>query len=169
MPEIRAYAEDSAVFRAVIATNNFSATVGVGERRLAATGSLVSGNHFSVLGQRAQLGRLIDPDDDAARGRATVVVLSDAFWHAYFGGRRSAVGAVLRVNGYPFTVVGVAAPDFRGTAFDYTPGFWVPIAAQSEAYGSPWVVDYPDAWMFDTFALLQPGVTPVRADGHCNR
>ncbi len=164
MPEIREYASDSDAFQAVIANNNFSATLGIDDRGLAATGSLVSGNYFAELGQHAEVGRLIGPADDEARGRSNVVVLSDGFWRSAFGGAPHAVGSVLRINGYPFTVIGVAASGFRGTAFDYTPQFWVPITLQSEAYGSPWVVDYPDARMFDVFAVVKPGIDVARAD-----
>lgn len=66
----------------------------------------VSGNYYGALGVRPRLGRLITPADEAAA--APVAVISEEFWQRRFGGRASAVGASLAVEGQTFTIVGVA-------------------------------------------------------------
>ncbi len=43
-------------------------------------GELVTGNYFSLLGIRAQLGRTLLPSDDVAPGAHPVVVLSHDYW-----------------------------------------------------------------------------------------
>ena len=91
-------------------------------------GLLVSGNYFDLLGVRAALGRALTPDDDRAPGKHPVVVLSDAYWRSAFGADRDVVGRTVRVNGMPFTVLGVTPPGFRGTERLFAPDVWIPIA-----------------------------------------
>ena len=77
--------------------------------------SWVTGNYFRLLGVPAILGRVIQPDE-GGRGRAdAVVVLGYSTWQRRFGGDRSVVGEMVRVNGQPCTIVGVMPPDFVGT------------------------------------------------------
>lgn len=89
--------------------------------RVSAAG--VSGNFFGTLGITATLGRAIDRTD-ALPGAPRVAVLSERLFQRRFGGDRSAVGQVIRVNGQPTTVVGVmprtaVLPDFAQ--------IWLPI------------------------------------------
>jgi predicted permease len=76
-------------------------------------GLLVSGNAFSILQPAVAVGRGLNPaDDDVAS--PPVVVLTDDGWRAIFGAEPAAPGKILRLNGSPFTVVGVTARGFRG-------------------------------------------------------
>jgi predicted permease len=77
-----------------------------------ATGELVTGTYFDVLGLVPQLGRLLGPDDD--RSGHAVAVVSDGYWRRRFGGRPDIVGAVVLVRGLPVTIVGVTPPSFFG-------------------------------------------------------
>jgi predicted permease len=89
----------------------------------------ITGNYFPLLDVRPLLGRVIRPDE-AGRGRAeAVVVLGYSTWQRRFGGDRSVVGEIVRVNGQPCTIVGVVPPGFIGTfAFSeselYLPFTW---------------------------------------------
>lgn len=88
----------------------------------------VTGNLFPLLGVGALYGRLFTPADDSA-GAPDVAVLSESFWREHFGGATSAVGQTIRVNGRPFTVVGILPRDFRfiqGTREIYQ-DVWVPM------------------------------------------
>jgi putative ABC transport system permease protein len=60
---------------------------------------------FEVLGVRAIVGRTFLPSDDL-RG-APAVVLSEAFWRARFNADPGIVGRELRLDGAPYTVLGV--------------------------------------------------------------
>jgi predicted permease len=91
------------------------------------TSSVVSGNFFSVLGARPARGRLILPSDDA-RGAVPVAVLSDAFWKRRFDGDAGIVGATVRINGLPVTVVGVTPRGFVGATFQAPTDVWLPLA-----------------------------------------
>jgi predicted permease len=75
-------------------------------------GVLVSGNYFNVLGASPARGRLLTMADDDA-GAERVVVLSDAVWRRRFGSDPGILGKVITLNGDPWTIVGVLAPEFR--------------------------------------------------------
>src|SRR6185312_16264624 len=52
---------------------------------------VVSGNYFSVMGLRPELGRLTNTEDDGPSA-ASVTVLSHSFWMDHFGGDASVIG-----------------------------------------------------------------------------
>lgn len=71
----------------------------------------VTGNYFEVLGAAVASGRRLTPAD-AAPDAAPVVLISDGLWKRRFGASASALGQSVRLNGDPYTVVGVLRPDF---------------------------------------------------------
>jgi putative ABC transport system permease protein len=68
----------------------------------------VSSGIFNVLGVRPVVGRTFRPSDDVER--ASVVVLSERFWRTRFNADSGIAGSTLRLDGEPWTVVGVV-PD----------------------------------------------------------
>jgi macrolide transport system ATP-binding/permease protein len=78
-----------------------------------AAGQHVSGTFFTGLGLAPAAGRLIAPDDDRA-GAPTVAVLSYGYAQRRFGDPSAAVGESILINNVPFTIAGVAAPEFFG-------------------------------------------------------
>ena len=75
-------------------------------------GALVSGNYFRGTGAAIALGRALTEDDD--HEGASAAVISHRFWSTALGGDAGAIGKVLRLNGVPFTIVGVSGPGFAG-------------------------------------------------------
>ena len=75
---------------------------------------VVSGNFYDQMEVKPQLGRPIEPADDAALGSGPVAVISDSLWHREFGGARDVLGKIIRVNLATVTIVGVNPPRFRG-------------------------------------------------------
>ncbi len=121
---LAAWADGSRRLAAIAGVRGRDATL-VGEggaERLA--GVAVSGRFFDVLGLRPALGRAITPADDAP-GAPGVVVLGEALWRRAFGRRADVVGTVVRLDGAPYTVVGVMP-----AAYDAVPSagaFLVPL------------------------------------------
>ena len=74
----------------------------------------VTGNYFEVLGVKPAVGRLILPTEGKVAGADPVIVLSYSLWKARFGGDPNMVGKKVRVDGHPFTVIGVTAEGFHG-------------------------------------------------------
>src|SRR5262245_11273792 len=75
-------------------------------------GEAVTGNYFETLGVDTVMGRTLRPEDDQP-GAEPVLVLNHSVWKTRFGGDPNIVGRQIRVNGFPFTIVGVARPEFR--------------------------------------------------------
>ena len=79
--------------------------------RLVATA--VSGSYFSTLRLDPAAGRLILPSDGELGGSEPNLVLSHSYWSRRFGGSASVVGREVRIDGRPFTVIGVAPENFH--------------------------------------------------------
>jgi len=109
---------------------------------------LVSGAYFSVLGVSPALGRLLTIDDDQAPGASPAVVLSYDFWKNQFGSAKDVVGHKVLVNRYPMTIVGVAAPTFRGIDVGEIPSLWIPAVMSAQAIpGFHTMLDRRTRWM----------------------
>jgi len=93
---------------------------------------LVSGNYFECLQTKAFLGRLLVPEDDQQAGAHPVAVLTYGYWRDRFGGDAHILGHTIRLNGYPFTVIGVAEPRFRGLRAAFRPAVVVPMMMQGQ-------------------------------------
>ncbi len=101
----------------------------------------VSGDAFSTLGVRAAKGRLLDSDDDR-KGCAPSAVLGYGFWQRQFGGEDSAIGSsVVLSDRYelaevPFSVLGVADPQFLGLEVGRPFDIALPFCAKERLYRS---------------------------------
>jgi len=95
----------------------------------------VSGNYFSVLGITTLVGRPLRVDDDVP-GADPAAVISHAWWQRSFHGDEAVIGQTLFLNNRPFTVVGVAKPDYVSSSSDYRPDVWIPFAPFSDRYVS---------------------------------
>jgi predicted permease len=112
---------------------------------------------FPLLGIEPMLGRTFTADEGTPGH--DMAVLSYRVWERLFNGRPDAVGAVIRLDRRPFTIVGVMPVSFefpkRGPTFNGTPAdVWTPLAwtdVEKQARGS----------MFNNsvIARLVPGVT----------
>src|SRR5690242_73427 len=129
----------------------------------------VTGNYFEVLGVHPELGRLIDASDDGQRGASPVVVISDRLWKTRFAADRDVIGRQVKLNGFRFTIIGVAPPQFGGTELIISAEYWVPLSmfAQIEP-GSRW----PDVRVSQNlwaFGRLKPGVSVRQAEADLDR
>ncbi len=126
-------------------------------------GYLVTGNYFDTLGVKPLLGRYFVPDEDKTPAAHPVAVISYACWQKRFGGR-NVVGQSLRINNFPFTVIGVAPESFRGTEIAYAPDVFVPtMMGEQIEPGSSWLNSRDDDNFF-AVGRLKPGVTIAQAE-----
>jgi predicted permease len=123
----------------------------------------VSGGYFSVLGIDTAVGRGLLPDDDQP-GATPVAVLSHAWWRHIFNGDPTVIGQTIYLNYRPFIVVGVASPRFLGTASDFRPNLWIPIAPFRDRYTS-WAASAEDrdVPLVRVYGRLRAGVHEGRA------
>ncbi len=89
--------------------------------------SFVAGDYFRVLQVPLQIGRGFSAEEMQAGGPPTVV-LSHGLWTTFFGSDTGVVGHTIKLGGEAFTVVGVAAPGYRGLLRGVTEGAWVPFS-----------------------------------------
>jgi predicted permease len=123
-----------------------------------------SGNYFDILNIQPYLGRFFHHSDEHGPNGSPYIVLSYGFWQSRFQGDRGVVGRMVRVNQHPFTILGVAPPDFRGTELYFSPDFWVPIMNTEQVQG--W--DSLQARSSQGISLvghLKPGVSLPQASG----
>jgi putative ABC transport system permease protein len=122
-------------------------------------GELITDNYFEVLGIAPQMGSLRTSRDEAS------VVISDALWERKFGRAASVVGTSITLNGSPFTIAGVAARGFRGTAINEAYEVWAPLSAQPKLLPelSPGILQDRAAGWIQVFARLKPEVGMAQA------
>jgi hypothetical protein len=127
-----------------------------GEPRMA-TGQLVSGSYFSLLGVRPAAGRLLQPPDDDPAAEA--IVISHRLWSERFGGRADAIGTPVQLNGVTFTIAGVTPPSFSGSLEAGTmPDLFVPFGARDRVVHDGEAVTDPNYWWVRILARPRPGV-----------
>ena len=126
-----------------------------------------SGNYFDALRLQPYLGSFFHASDEHGPDSAPYVVLTYAYWHTHFRDDPGVVGRVVKLDKHPFTILGVAPPEFHGTILFFCPDFFAPIVnhgqlAQDDlnARGSRWV--------FMVMGHLKPGVTPAQATADLN-
>ncbi|HKD45824.1 MAG TPA: ABC transporter permease [Candidatus Angelobacter sp.] len=132
------------------------------------TGRMVSGNYFNVLGLTAAKGRLFSDGDDTAENANPVVVLSYLYWQRKFALSPSVIGRHIGLNGYPFTVVGVAPSGFDGDVVGDQMALFVPLSMQPELIpGRHWREAGEFSWL-SILGRLKPGATAVEAQAEVN-
>jgi macrolide transport system ATP-binding/permease protein len=128
-----------------------------------AGGVYVSGEYFRGLAVNPAAGRLIVPEDDLA-GAPPVAVLSYAYSNRRFGGPENAVGQPILIDNVPFTVAGVAPPEFFGVDPATSPSFYLPLRTNGLVGGAyvPNLTD-PNNYWIEIMGRLRPGISREQA------
>jgi predicted permease len=115
------------------------ASIDAGAGARSAWGYLATGNYFGMLRIQPAAGRFYTAQEDVGRNASPYIVLSNNYWQAAFDGDAAVIGRVVRVNGRPYTVVGVAPEGFHGTEVFFQPDFWIPMTMAPQLEGSVWI------------------------------
>ncbi len=126
-----------------------------------------SGNYFDALGLQPFLGHVFHAGDEHGPNSAPYIVLTYAYWHTHFQDDRGVVGRVVRLNKHPFTIIGVAPKDFRGTLLFFNPDVFVPIV-NHPLLGANELSARGDRWVFEIMGHLRAGVTSAQAVADLN-
>jgi len=165
--------QQSRAFSDIAASARFRINVEIdGHVQPAAAGQMASANYYALLGVPAALGRTLVPDDDAQPGGSPVAVLSYTYWRRQFGGESGAVGRTIRLNGLPFTIVGVSAPEFFGTHVGDALDITVPLTMQPQVsadFGTSLIsgTGADDFWL-ELIGRLRPAVNEIAAQAEAN-
>lgn len=118
----------------------------------------VSGNYFDVLQVRMALGRSFSKEEDGAPGAHPVAVISHGLWQGRFGGDPGIVGKPITLQKEPFTVIGVAPPEFQGVAMGWRHDLWIPLAMDARLHPDNNLLKNPDSYQVRVIGRLKPGV-----------
>jgi len=115
------------------------------------------------------IGRFFTEQDAAGPGADPYVVISYDYWQRRFGGNPGVVGTPLSLYGTTLTIIGVAAPGFRGETVGEDPGIWLPMMMEPMAKpGRDWLhedlsKEMAKAMWLHVFGRLKPGITKAQA------
>jgi predicted permease len=126
-----------------------------------------SGNYFDALDLQPYLGHFFHAADVRGPNSAPYIVLTYAYWHTHFQDDRGVVGRVVRLNKHPFTILGVAPPEFNGTLLFFNPECFVPLV-EDPFLGGGDLNARGSGLIFETLGHLKRGVTPAQAEADLN-
>src|SRR5438309_4804281 len=141
-----------------------SSNLAIGGQATSASTEYVTGEYFRGLAVSPAAGRLIDSEDDHP-GAAPVAVISFATSQQRFGGPSSAIGQPVLVDNVPFTVIGVAPPEFFGVDPAAAPDLYLPLHTNVLVDGARAARMYGDEnfYWIEMMGRLRPGVSMAQA------
>jgi putative ABC transport system permease protein len=116
----------------------------------------VTGNYYSGLGVAPLFGRLLTPEDVDPHNGATsqVAVLGYQFWQQHLANAPDIIGKQIRIEGQPFTIIGVTRKWFTGMTPGAPPDITVPITAYPAIQGRTFSLENRSVlWVFATGRL----------------
>jgi putative ABC transport system permease protein len=144
--------KQSTSFQGLWAWSGFDANLGGAEGPEQVPGTQSTPGQLTGLGVPPVLGRDFRPEEDQP-GKDHVVVFSNRLWQRRFGGHRDIVGQTIRMNGEPYTVIGIMPPG----QMDRMPNeLWVPLSIKPEQ------INHGFHWLL-AMGRLKPGVSIAQA------
>jgi predicted permease len=166
-PDYVDYRDHNTAFRYLAAYRVGETALSIGGAAYKCWNYEVSGNYFDMLEIEPQLGRLFHSSDEHGPDSAPYIVLSDAFWRSHFAADRRVIGASVRLNQHPFTVIGVAPASFHGTELFLWPDFWMPMINERQVEGYDFLSKRFNHGIW-TIGRLARGVTEQAATANLN-
>jgi predicted permease len=122
-------------------------------------GIWADGNFFEMLGVPALLGRTFSTVDDQPGGGpdGPVTVISYRHWQSRLGSATDVIGRSVRLNGVPFTIIGVTSPEFFGVEVGRSFDFIVPLQTEALIRGRDSALDSASTNFLSILARLKPG------------
>ncbi len=161
-PEYLDWRRDSASFASTAGYLPFgNANVETGDSAISLHSVSVTDNFFDVLGVKPILGRTFEKGEEDA-GRNAVTVLSNEVWRNYFGARRDVIGSKIKLDGRPYTIVGVMPAGFR-FPISRSDAIYYPVNPKPQdrnQRGNHWL---------STLCKLAPGIARVEAQARFNQ
>ncbi len=163
-PDFLAFRDGTDLFSAMGATSDifpFSLVTESGAETVLS--DIFSSGVFPALEIVPVLGRTFTAEEDVPGTAEPVVMVSHAAWMERHGSDPDIVGKILKLNGYPVTVVGVGPPGFKGVFIGVATEYWV-------SWGTAALINTPYAYMENRsnrectiFARMKPGVAIEQA------
>jgi putative ABC transport system permease protein len=163
-PLYREVRDRNVVFSSVLAScrlDNLEAAIdGAAEDT---TGRLVTENYFETLGVEPFIGRVFTAADGRSPGADPYVVISYRYWQRRFSADPSVVGRTIHLKNFPFTIIGVAPPEFFGEVVGDRPDIWAPMMMEPQLVPGRDFLESPNTAALLLMGRLKPGVTLAQA------
>jgi predicted permease len=163
-PDYEDFRDSAGIFGGLLASARARATLSDAERPEPIAGLLVSGNYFEVLGLQPSRGRFFAAEETRTPMTHPVVIVSHQAWLRRFGSDPDVLGRVIRMNGHPFTVIGIGPRDFVGTSIEEAAEFFVPLMMHAVISPETDILRSRGARVLSVFGRLKPGMTLREAD-----
>jgi putative ABC transport system permease protein len=131
------------------------------------SGAIVSWDLFPLLGVQPALGRGFVKDEE--KPGVHVAVLAHRLWQSRFASDAQIVGKRVRINGNPFTIVGVAPAGFQFPMDAPDVELYTPISQDASAGEFEPMTEQRGARVLDAIGRLKPGVTPEHAQAQMDQ
>ncbi|MBI1872875.1 MAG: ABC transporter permease [Acidobacteria bacterium] len=127
-------------------------------------GALVTASHLATLGVPIIKGRSFSEDESRLAASGLEAVISHRAWQDFFQGGENVVGQPIVLSGHPATVVGVAAPPFRGAVLGAPPAdVWLALVSFSRVGGRSNSLQDRSTFAVSMIGRLMPGTSLVQA------
>ena len=147
---------ETSVFQEQALFNPTGVTLGQEGNPLRVTAMRATPSLLRLLEVQPVRGRIFT-EEDGQLGNTKRVVLTYGTWQQSYSGRDDAIGQTMRINGEPYTIVGVLP---RGFSFlDPDVRFWMPLAFTAEQKSDQ--ARHSNNWSY--LARLKPGATIEQA------
>jgi predicted permease len=158
--DFRDFRDNTKLLDSMTVTQPMDLAVGDEKQVQRVWGEAVSGNYFEVLRVKPALGRFFSKAEQSDEQNAhAVTVISYAMWRNRYHSDPAVVGTTVRINRYPYTIIGVAPEDFHGSMPGLSLEMWAPATmfGQLSSTGD-WMLRDRKTRMFRVLARLAPGV-----------
>ncbi len=139
-------------FQYLEAWSGGSFNVSAAERPEQVDGVFYTPDFFRMTGYPMFIGRSFLPEEGEL-GKERVVILSHRLWNKHFGADRGIIGQKIRMNGEPYTVIGVASPGLNDR---FQAQLWVPLAFRPDQ------INHESHWLL-VMGRLKDGVSRAQA------
>ncbi len=169
LPNIIDIGDQNGVFSGVAAFTQAGVTLTGFGKPSQENAFVVSPDYFEVLGVHPAAGRSFDPARSLAASGQPEAVLSHGIAQRLFGGDQAALGSTVNLNSVPYSVIGVAPPEFGGTlAVGPADVIWLPIGMHSRIFSGPIETLFNERRfrLLNAFARLKPGIGEKQAQAN---
>jgi predicted permease len=144
---------------------SFTGFVGldIGEGYRSTYAAAVTAGYFQVFGVPPAHGRSFSTEEERPGAGIRVVIVSYPLWEQ-LGADPHTLGRLVRINGEPFTIVGVAREGFAGTSIP-GPEIWLPLGAYDSVFArASSSLDARDAHTLGIVGRLRSGTSIETAE-----
>jgi predicted permease len=154
-------------FASLAAHNLAMVGIGDGETTRRMFADIVTCNYFSTFGMHVAKGREFLAAEERPGSMIRVTIVSYSYW-TRTGADPDLVGKSVRINGQPYTVVGIAPAGFTGSMAIVAPDFWLPLGVHDavlndfDSQRRP-LNDRENHCLF-LIGRIRPGLSPAAVD-----